>query len=45
MLVKIGLLDPKLVPSAGIETAKKVLDQSLPSNPLMRRWAESEGRS
>ncbi len=44
VLVQIGLLDPKLVPSAGIETAKKVLDKSLPSNTLMRRWAESEGK-
>jgi len=44
VLVQIGLLDPKLVPSAGIETAKKVLDKSLPSNALMRRWSESEGK-
>jgi carboxymethylenebutenolidase len=42
VLVQIGLLDAKLVPSAGIETAKKVLDKSLPSNTLMRRWSESE---
>jgi carboxymethylenebutenolidase len=44
VLVQIGLLDPKLLPVAGIETAKKVLDKSLPSNGLMRRWAESEGK-
>jgi carboxymethylenebutenolidase len=44
VLVQIGLLDPKLVPSAGIETAKKLLDKSLPSNALMRRWSESEGK-
>ena len=44
VLVQIGLLDPKLLPVAGIETAKKVLDESLPSNTLMRRWAESEGK-
>jgi carboxymethylenebutenolidase len=37
-------LDPKLLPVAGIETAKKVLDKSLPSNTLMRRWSESEGK-
>ena len=43
-MVQIGLLDPKLVPSAGIETAKKVLDKSLPSNTLMRRWSESAGK-
>jgi len=41
VLVQIGLLDPKLVPAAGIETAKKVLDETLPSNTLMKRWAES----
>ncbi len=44
VLVQIGLLDPKLIPSAGIETAKKVLDKSLPSNTLMRHWSESEGK-
>ncbi|HYB08198.1 MAG TPA: dienelactone hydrolase family protein [Alphaproteobacteria bacterium] len=41
VLVQIGLLDPKLVPAAGGETARKVLDETLPSNELMRRWAES----
>jgi carboxymethylenebutenolidase len=45
VLVQIGLLDAKLLPSAGIETAKKVLDKSLPSNTLMRRWSESAGKS
>jgi carboxymethylenebutenolidase len=45
VLVQIGLLDPKLIPSAGIETAKKVLDKSLPSNTLMRRWADSESKA
>jgi carboxymethylenebutenolidase len=44
VLVQIGLLDPKLLPVAGIETAKKVLDKSLPSNGLMHRWSESEGK-
>lgn len=41
VLVQIGLLDPKGLPVAGIETAKKVLDPSLPSNTLLKRWAES----
>lgn len=41
VLVQLGLLDPKGLPVAGIETAKKVLDPSLPSNTLMKRWAES----
>ena len=41
MLVQIGLLDPAKLPVAGIETAKKLVDESLPSNTLMKRWAES----
>jgi carboxymethylenebutenolidase len=41
VLVQIGLLDPKALPVAGIETAKKLVDESLPSNTLMKRWAES----
>jgi carboxymethylenebutenolidase len=45
VLVQIGLLDPKLLPTAGVETARKLLDESLPSNTLMRRWAESEGKA
>ncbi len=43
VLVRVGLLDPKLVPAAGQETAKKVLDETFPSNTLMKRWAESAG--
>ena len=41
VLVQIGLLDPKLLPAAGAETAKKVLDETLPSNTLMKAWARS----
>lgn len=41
VLVQIGLLDPKTLPVAGRETAQKVLDPSLPSNTLMKRWGES----
>ena len=41
VLVQIGLLDPMGLPVAGVETAKKVLDQALPSNTLMKRWPES----
>jgi len=44
VLVQIGLLDPTGLPVAGIETAKKLLDETLPSNTLMNRWATSEGR-
>ncbi len=41
VLVQIGLLDPKGLPVAGIDTAKKLLDETRPSNTLMERWAES----
>jgi carboxymethylenebutenolidase len=32
------------LPVAGVETAKKLLDPSAPSNTLMARWSESEGQ-
>jgi carboxymethylenebutenolidase len=41
LLVQIGLLDPKGLPIAGIETARKLLDETFPSNTLMARWDES----
>jgi carboxymethylenebutenolidase len=41
VLVQIGLLDPKGLPVAGVETAKKLVDETLPSNTLMKRWPES----
>lgn len=41
VLVQIGVLDPTGLPVAGIATAKKLVDETLPSNALMRRWAES----
>ena len=44
VLVQIGLLDPKGLPVAGIETARKLVDETLPSNTLMERWKESEGK-
>lgn len=37
VLVQVGLLDAKLLPVAGIETARKLLDETLPSNTLMQR--------
>ncbi|PYI62116.1 MAG: hypothetical protein DMF07_14390 [Verrucomicrobia bacterium] len=37
VLVQIGLLDPSKLPVAGVESARKVLDPSLPANALMRR--------
>lgn len=42
VLVQVGLLDPVGLPIAGVETARKVIDNTLPSNVLLRRWAESE---
>lgn len=41
VLVQIGLLDPKGLPVAGIETAQKLADETRPSNVLMKRWADS----
>ncbi|MGH8430901.1 MAG: dienelactone hydrolase family protein, partial [Solimonas sp.] len=43
VLVQIGLLDPKGLPVAGVETARKLLDETLPSNTLMAARAESSG--
>jgi carboxymethylenebutenolidase len=37
VLVQIGLLDPARLPIVGTESARKVLDPSLPANELMRR--------
>jgi carboxymethylenebutenolidase len=37
VLVQIGLLDVSKLPVAGVESARKVLDPSLPANALMRR--------
>ena len=45
VLVQIGMLDPRGLPVAGAETARKVLDPNLPSNTLLRdAWRSSEGR-
>jgi carboxymethylenebutenolidase len=35
VLVQIGLLDPLRLPVAGVESAKKILDRTLPSNRLI----------
>ncbi len=37
VLVQVGLLDAKLLPVAGVETARKLLDETLPSNALMEK--------
>jgi carboxymethylenebutenolidase len=44
VLVQVGLLAPKGLPIAGIETARKVADNALPSNGLMTRWQSSAGK-
>jgi carboxymethylenebutenolidase len=42
VLVQIGLLNPEGLPVAGVETARKLLDEQRPSNTLMGRWTQSE---
>ncbi len=42
VLVQLGLLDASALPVAGVETARKALDPSLPSNALMRRASGSK---
>ena len=37
VLVQIGLLDASKLPVAGVESARKVLDPTLPANALMKR--------
>ena len=37
VLVQLGLLDPSTLPIAGVNSARKALDPSLPSNALMGR--------
>ncbi|HEV2713931.1 MAG TPA: nuclear transport factor 2 family protein [Terriglobales bacterium] len=37
VLVQIGLLDASKLPVVGVESARKVLDHTLPANALMRR--------
>jgi carboxymethylenebutenolidase len=44
VLVQIGALDPTGLPVAGIATAKKLVDETLPSNELMKRWRESASK-
>jgi carboxymethylenebutenolidase len=45
VLVQIGRLDPRELPVAGGETARKVLDPNQPSNALLGdAWRSSEGK-
>jgi len=45
--VQIGLLDANKdrLPIAGAESARKLVDENVPSNMLMKNWASSEGQS
>jgi len=45
VLAQIGLLDASKYPIAGVATAKKLVDEALPSNTLMKRWSESQPRA
>lgn len=38
VLVQIGLLEPEGLLVAGIASAKKLLDETLPSNHLIKEW-------
>lgn len=42
LLVQVGLLNPQGLPVAGVITAQKLLDETLPSNTLMDNWRNSE---
>ena len=42
VLVQIGLIDSATLPVAGVESARKVLDPTLPANTLMRRVDSTE---
>src|ERR1700739_3799544 len=44
-LGRVECLDPALLPVAGIATAKKLVDETLPSNTLMAGWAESASQA
>jgi carboxymethylenebutenolidase len=42
VLAQIGLIDAGTLPVAGVESARKVLDPTLPANALMRRADRSQ---
>jgi len=42
VLVQIGLLDSEKLPVVGVESAKKVVDPSLPANELMQRGGQTQ---
>jgi carboxymethylenebutenolidase len=44
VLAQIGLIDDTKLPVVGRGQARKLVDETLPSNTLMRRWLESENK-
>lgn len=40
VLVQLGMLDPGTLPVVGVDSARKVLDPSLPSNALIDRASD-----
>ncbi len=44
VLVQIGLLEPGKLPVTGVVQARKLTDQSLPSNELMTNWPTSAAK-
>jgi len=42
VLVQIGLVDAAKLPVAGVESARKVLDPTLPANELMYRADQNQ---
>jgi carboxymethylenebutenolidase len=45
VLVQLGLIDASKLPVAGVESARKVLDPTLPANALMSRADEASNQS
>ncbi len=43
-LLQVGALDPTGLPVAGIESARKVKGEDIPSNQLMAKWKNSAGK-
>lgn len=44
VLVQLGLLDAAKLPVAGVETARKLADPSVPSNRLIERAKAGRGK-
>jgi carboxymethylenebutenolidase len=42
--VQIGKLDPTGLPVAGLETARKIKGEQIPSNQLMPSWKNDAGK-